>query len=122
MRGHLVALIALCAAVPGISTAQKWEYHPLPKHTYHSYGDGPLSCGSWVSDRHIESHFSEEQWVLGYISAVGYYDVFELKYTPEAHKGFDLYIDTYCQQHPLDTIEDATDHLVEDLRVDRAVK
>ena len=119
MRGQLLVLITLYAAASSICNAQQWQSHPAPKSTYHSYGNGSVSCGSWVADRNTRSHFSEEQWVLGYVSAVGYYDVFELKHTNEAHVGFNLYIDNYCHQHPLSDIEEATQHLVEDLRTDK---
>jgi len=54
------------------------------------------------------------QWVLGYVTAYGYYGTNDLKKVD----GYAMtaWIDNYCQQNPLEDIETAAQQLVESLK------
>src|SRR3989339_1034376 len=81
---------------------------------YGIYGHGATSCGLWVQDRREKNSygsFSNTAWVLGYISATGYY--IELKKTDLA--AIEYWLDKYCAAHPLKRIKDATDSLIMEL-------
>lgn len=80
------------------------------------YGAGLESCGTWINDRNHPNVelFYLEQWMLGYISAVG--DGGEELKISDAN-AFEAWIDNYCQQRPLDQLIAAVRALTQALRV-----
>jgi hypothetical protein len=76
-------------------------------------GAGVDACGQWTADRTVPKSpqaLQDEQWVLGYLSAVGQH----------AGKGTDpldgvnafgvwTWIDTFCRAHPTAHIADAVE-------------
>jgi len=81
-----------------------------------NYGAGASSCGKWLADtRDPESpiHLHMRSWVLGWVSAAGYYGGGRLRQTdPDA---ISAWIDNYCGSHPLDTVAVAAGALVKAL-------
>jgi hypothetical protein len=84
---------------------------------YTAIGAGLDSCGTWTSDRRSPwsaDAMQEEQWVLGFLTAIGYTG----NTNPGAEgnqnplKGMDAngvwaWIDNYCRVNPIERIEDA---------------
>jgi len=77
-------------------------------------GQGGKSCDTWAKDRKEASviTFTNQAWVLGYLSATNSYG-----YEKDFLKGSDnaelfIWIDNYCNQHPLKDIDDASNALV----------
>ena len=82
---------------------------------YNLYGVGGLSCREWVSKRKDGDWFDMGEWMLGFISAVGYYDIYMLK---DLHaQSLAEWMDKYCQQKPLDEFAEGVKKLVEELNV-----
>lgn len=65
-----------------------------------NYGLGLKTCGTWISRRQTGDYYDMVQWMLGYISAAGYYGSFKLKES-EAN-AFSVWIDNYCRANPLE--------------------
>jgi hypothetical protein len=73
---------------------------------YNLIGQGTLACGTWTTLRQDRQALGLEQWVLGFLSGVGY--------EGESHgdnplKGIDAdtvwtWMDNYCRDHPQATI------------------
>jgi hypothetical protein len=73
-------------------------------------GVGLFSCGRWTSDRrqHNTTAYGEQQWVLGYLSAVA--DASGSTLDPLRGVDFEsvwAWIDSYCAAHPLEQIAGA---------------
>ena len=82
---------------------------------YTVYGVGGQSCGGWIaaSTDQEERNF-HASWLLGWISAAGYYDVRgSLKDTDS--DALIAWTDNYCRDHPLDTLFVAAAALVRKL-------
>ena len=82
-------------------------------------GAGATSCGQWVEDRKIDSHYTQLNWVMGFISAYNYY-----VYTGTAPNGVfgaadpnavAVWLDNYCQGNPLSTPYEGAISLVKEL-------
>ncbi len=88
---------------------------------YMRYGHGNKSCGEWTQIQKGGDSSAESQWVLGWISAAGYYAV---------AKGMDnasgalvtidsiaivAWIDDYCRRKPLNTVAHAAEAAVKEL-------
>lgn len=80
---------------------------------YITYGAGNSSCGTWLSERPSGNYFNESQWMLGFISATGYYEVMDLKETDA--KALTAWMDNYCRANPLDGFNEGVHSLVEEL-------
>ena len=82
--------------------------------TYINYGAGNTSCGEWVNNRKTEKNWMEQcQWMLGFVSAVGYYDLYDLKDTDI--DVITIWMDNYCQEHPQEKFAEAVYALVKEL-------
>jgi hypothetical protein len=79
------------------------------------YGVGNHSCGKWLAASHTsDAWFEQMNWVLGWVSAAGHYDVHgELRETDSDAIG--AWVDNYCHKYPLRTIDDASAALVHEL-------
>lgn len=84
--------------VPTLGSAQPQGYHLL--------GQGSMSCGLWTAARREHLATAPQQWVVGFLSGVGF---------SKGKEGFDpldgvdgyavwAWIDSYCQAHPLDPL------------------
>jgi len=73
---------------------------------YYALGLGNSSCGTWTAARRERQAFGFEQWILGFLSGVGFQG---------GERGIDPlngvdaqavwgWTDNYCQAHPLETI------------------
>lgn len=69
-----------------------------------TYGAGVASCGKWLEARKAENYYTYGQWVLGYISAMS----MELRLKQSDSDAISAWMDNYCREHPLDTIQTAT--------------
>ena len=121
-----VVLWCVVVAVPGI--------HAQQGRTVLTPGSDQNSCGSWVSNRRLAPPGEETKrqvtqavydesiqraWVWGFVSGASFYGPRDLKVPGGA--SLDLWIDSYCQKSPLDTLTDAAAALVQEL-YDRATK
>jgi hypothetical protein len=72
---------------------------------------GTASCDIWAADRRAPdpaAAITDTQWVIGFLSGIGHMHLGELEPlhgTDATHVS--AWIDTYCRDHPTDTIEDA---------------
>jgi cytochrome P450 len=103
-----MAAVLLCAAIS------------LPAHApgkFTLYGLGNESCDKWLAEARDPNGIffnSMLNWVLGFTSAAGYYDVRGvLRETDSA--AISAWIDKYCRQHPPDHLQDAAKYLVNEL-------
>jgi hypothetical protein len=55
-----------------------------------------------------------EYWILGYVTASGFYETNELKKSDV--NAFSVWIDNFCQKNPLDQIVDGAQALVRELK------
>jgi hypothetical protein len=90
------------------------QERPAPGR-YTIYGFGARSCGAWVEARREESLTATayEGWMLGFVSGYGYGSEDQLRVTDA--KAMSVWLDNYCQAHPLDTIAVASQALVREL-------
>lgn len=113
MRG-LLALAATLALLPGAASATP----DTPR--FEVLGPGAITCEDWASQRQgpdRSAALSNQDWVLGYITAYNEY----LASNGDVAAGADnesiaAWIDTYCAAHPADVLADAARALIEDLR------
>jgi hypothetical protein len=105
-------LVILGVLLEGVGYSQD-----RPKGMVSVYGSGAFSCGRWVADQQTEQtqldmHF-EQIWVLGYVSGAGAFATVPLADTDA--NAIKLWIDNYCQAHPLDRISIAARQLAFEL-------
>lgn len=83
---------------------------------YKGYGVGMKSCGAWLQERKPGSSdwFQIGQWVLGYVTAYGYYGTHDLRDVDS--RAMSAWIDNYRQQNPLEDIETAAQKLIDTLK------
>ena len=83
---------------------------------YKGYGIGMKSCGAWLQERKSESGdwYMMGQWVLGYVTAYGYYGSHDLRDVDSP--AMSSWIDNYCQQTPLEDIKTAAQKLIDTLK------
>ncbi len=77
------------------------------------YGHGAGSCGEWVESRDQEYPRGHVTWLLGWISAAGYY---EGELAQSDSPALAAWMDNYCKANPLDGIVDGAKKLVEELK------
>lgn len=80
------------------------------------YGEGLLSCGTWIEHREEESWGAviNGSWVRGYVVAVQDQSFITLKKTDVP--AMSAFVDKYCRENPLDSVLDASRALVDALR------
>jgi len=76
------------------------------------YGAGTISCGEWIERRKSDGDMFPRSWVSGFISAYG--KILQLIQTDS--DAMAVFIDHYCQDNPLNTVHDAAEELVVELR------
>ena len=85
---------------------------------YDIRGDGGITCATWTAYRRDNGlpAIAAANWVMGYLTA---YD----EYVGGGHIGagvdndtISVWVDTYCEVHPLDNLATAASHLIDDLR------
>jgi hypothetical protein len=103
-NSKLVLAVAILAAALLISAEEAAE-----PGKYNLLGSGTVSCGTWTALRRQGQARLPEQWILGFLSGVGY----------EGAAGGDnplngvdadavgAWMDNYCQANPLDTLAKA---------------
>ena len=119
-RAAAIAAVLLCAASSGF--AQRAP----PGVPMFQYGVGTTSCGKWLAERkelgrytpaerrELALHSLHIQWVLGWVSAAGLYNVQgPLRETQDYE--VDAWVEKYCQEHPLNKIDEAAARLVDEL-------
>jgi hypothetical protein len=86
--------------------------------SFRVWGEGVILCDTWISDRHSDLTMvnHEFSWVEGYITGLNS----GLPSTSSnngqvgehiAAEGAKVWLDNYCQSHPLDTLAQAADKL-----------
>jgi hypothetical protein len=81
---------------------------------YILYGQGSLSCQEWLNRRKSETWYEMGEWMLGFISAVAYYDIQALK--EKNPQDFLPWMDAYCRENPQHELADGVQKLVEALK------
>jgi hypothetical protein len=110
-RGLLVAFLGAVAVLSSLGSAPKQQ---IPAGQYMQYGGGTASCGKWLEQRKSNAYHALGQWVLGWVSAAGYYGK-TLKATDS--DAASAWVDQYCTRNPLDQLSDAAPELVRALQV-----
>jgi len=87
---------------------------------YTLYGLGGVWCEEWVAKRRNDNWHDIGEWMLGFISAVGYYGVYDLK--DDEAQAFAKWMDAYCQQNPLNEFADGVQKLIEELNIHTKLK
>lgn len=82
-------------------------------------GPGTMSCGAWTEKRRSESGWPLQFWLLGYITAINQFAAFGIEDISEDTDASGLFgwIDNWCRDHPLDTLNKAATHLAADLQM-----
>ena len=82
-------------------------------------GPGSVSCGAWTERRRSESSGPFQFWLLGYITGINQFAAFGIEDISEGTDASGLFgwIDNWCRDHPLDTLNKAATHLAIDLQV-----
>jgi hypothetical protein len=96
MRFLLSAALAVALMMTGSAEATD----------FHMVGVGSSSCGSWTASRGGQTTGIYEQWVVGFLSGVGYEGTGQ---GDDPLAGVDAngvwaWVDNYCRAHPLDQI------------------
>jgi hypothetical protein len=101
MRFFLLCAALAVALMSGSAEAQQGEYSMI--------GQGTLSCGTWTAYRRNQSALGIQQWVLGFLSGVGFASAqFGRDPLNEVDaQGVWAWVDNYCQSYPLNRIVDA---------------
>jgi hypothetical protein len=72
---------------------------------------GAALCDRWTADRRTPETgpaVADEQWILGFLSGIGYMGLGELKpLNGISDKGVWAWVDVYCGNHPTAPIEQA---------------
>jgi hypothetical protein len=96
-----MAILAVAALISSAEAVQPGNYNLL--------GTGTISCGSWTALRRERQASLPEQWILGFLSGVGYEG---LDRGDNPLNGVDAdavwaWMDNYCQANPLDGVAKA---------------
>jgi hypothetical protein len=71
-------------------------------------GLGVISCGKWTSSRRSHDDFAPKQWMLGFLSGIGF--VHSNGDDPLDNmdgEGVLAWIDNFCQTHPITPLDEA---------------
>jgi hypothetical protein len=95
-----VAMLAPALLISSAEAAQPGEYRAI--------GVGNISCGSWTALRRQGQASLPEQWILGFLSGIGY----DSTGRDDPLNGVDAdavwaWMDNYCHGNPLDHIATA---------------
>lgn len=103
-----MAAMLLCAAISGSAQAAPPGISPTV------YGFGLFPCTAWLHSRDASSTgYTYSMWVLGWVSAAGYYSGQRLREFDAGH--LDDRMDSYCGDHPRNPIRDGAASLVDEL-------
>ncbi|MCI0561072.1 MAG: hypothetical protein MN733_21510 [Nitrososphaera sp.] len=107
----LLILMALATTAMAVTIATEPFQHTV-------YSVGTRTCGAWVEARRKDDWYQMGQWILGYVSAAGFYaGYYKDRSLKDSDSGaFLTYMDNYCQQHPLELFETGVRQLIEELR------
>ncbi len=90
-------------------------------HGYMRYGDGNRSCGEWTQIQENGDAAAVAQWVLGWVSAAGYYTVAKGIDNDSGilasidSQAIETWVDDYCRRKPLNTVAHAAEAAVKEL-------
>ncbi len=107
-----------------LTSGTAWAFHTIdtppprgfavdPSGNYANFGFGIKSCGVWVEAAAMEQQVFNS-WINGYLTAYSFWVEHGLG---PVSKGADptgarVWIDNYCQEHPLERIADAAEQLI----------
>jgi hypothetical protein len=103
MKLTLILFILYLLLIPNLSYSERT-----------AYGIGTRSCGEWLDRRKNNNWLSMGEWMLGFVTAAHWYQVYELKDTDSV--GLATWMDKYCTDHPLEKFYIANSDLVRELR------
>jgi hypothetical protein len=96
--------VALAVALMTVSAEAQQGSVPM-------LGYGLSSCGTWTAERRDKMASWPEQWILGFLSGVGWeggaYPSGPIPLIGVDAQAVWAWIDNYCGPHPLDTIDTA---------------
>lgn len=110
----VLATLLVCAVLPLASSATAQIGRRTDKTKYTVFGAGTISCGRWARDKQENgsAHTAELTWLLGFVSGAGYAGM-DLKKTDV--DAMTLFMDNYCNAHPLETLSSGAASLVDTL-------
>ena len=86
--------------------------------SFRVWGEGVILCDTWISDRHSDLTMANHEfsWVEGYITGLnsGLPSASSNNGQVGEHlaaEGAKVWLDNYCQSHPLDMLSQAADKL-----------
>ena len=84
---------------------------------YSLRGRGALTCESWTAARRNQNRPDaglNEQWVVGFLSGIGFMALGELDPLHGVHDQFVYdWVDAYCRNNPAEAIADAASRLIQ---------
>jgi hypothetical protein len=104
-----VALLSVCVA--SAVAADK-------SGTYTIFSMGTKSCGEVVSQfkEDGQEKWNNSVWIAGYLTAINQYVVKQKKIAAGTEpEGWNLWVNNYCAENPLDSLADAANALVKKL-------
>jgi hypothetical protein len=107
-------VMAMCL-LSGVFLCSAGRLESASRTTATIYGVGNHSCGKWLAlPRDDDDWFIHISWVSGWLSAAGHYDVHGSLSETDSD-AIAAWMDNYCRQHPLKSIDDAAAGLVREL-------
>jgi len=93
--------------------------HGVAEPRYSVLGEGSLSCGQWIAQRRAAGPnvIPAAAWVLGYITAANMLRQSGPNFAAGVNGiTLDYWMDNYCATNSLETVADAANALVNELR------
>jgi len=94
---------ALGGALGFVTVGSTAEAAPPASYQADVIGSGTISCGTWTAWRRSGQAAHAEQWILGFLSGIGYEGVGDPLNGVDANAVW-AWMDNYCQANPLDAI------------------
>jgi hypothetical protein len=93
-----VARLALLVTVSALTMGPP---KPSGAQTFTAMGVGNQSCGTWTAERRIGTAGLLEEWVLGFLSGIGYVGDHDNPLAGTDADGVFAWIDNYCFANPI---------------------
>jgi hypothetical protein len=98
MRFFLMSAVLIAGLITGVIRARAADFDAI--------GLGMGSCGAWTQARHDRQAFGYEQWVVGFLSGIGFKGI---QFGDNPLNQTDAYgvwawVDNYCHANPLNRI------------------
>lgn len=106
---YFTKVVLICATLAFAATGLAGNAHAATL-----YGVGNASCVAWMKHSKSSRWHSASQWVLGFVSAASYYGV-QGDFKDTENPAMLAWIDKYCAENPLSTVNYAAKALIFEL-------